>query len=254
MGAEPTLIHSVIRALRLLELIADEGRPVTAKRLSRLADIPLPTTYHLLRTLVHEGYAKRVEGGYVLGDTPLLLARHKQATELPHRVRQVLKELHDDVGAATYVAAFRDGEVELVDIVDSPAAPRVDLWVGLQESAHATAVGKAVIGGLPPGQRIDYLVSHPMFDLTRHTHTTVRSLLVDLDEHPDVMVDREEYSVGTTCLALPVPAPDLHAAVAVSVPSTEVARKAQDLRPLRRAAHLLGLACAGAGADASITM
>ncbi|MFJ5550920.1 helix-turn-helix domain-containing protein [Streptomyces sp. NPDC093225] len=62
-----TLIGSVQRALRLVEAIHAEGS-VTAKRLSRLTGIPLPTTYHLLRTLIHEGYVHREDGAFRLAE------------------------------------------------------------------------------------------------------------------------------------------------------------------------------------------
>ncbi|MFB7462115.1 helix-turn-helix domain-containing protein [Streptomyces sp. NPDC056224] len=63
----PTLIGSVQRALRLLEAMYAEGG-VTAKRLARLTGIPLPTVYHLLRTLSHEGYVQREGGSFRLAD------------------------------------------------------------------------------------------------------------------------------------------------------------------------------------------
>ncbi|MER7762755.1 helix-turn-helix domain-containing protein [Streptomyces sp. NPDC097619] len=61
----PTLIGSVQRALRIVEALHAEGA-ITAKRLSRLTGIPLPTTYHLLRTLSHEGYVHRDQGAFRL--------------------------------------------------------------------------------------------------------------------------------------------------------------------------------------------
>ncbi|MFB6581017.1 helix-turn-helix domain-containing protein [Streptomyces sp. NPDC056402] len=63
----PTLIGSVQRALRLLEAMSAEGG-VTAKRLARLTGISLPTVYHLLRTLTHEGYVQREGGSFRLAD------------------------------------------------------------------------------------------------------------------------------------------------------------------------------------------
>ncbi|MFB6518947.1 helix-turn-helix domain-containing protein [Streptomyces sp. NPDC056401] len=63
----PTLIGSVQRALRLVEAMYAEGG-ATAKRLSRLTGIPLPTVYHLLRTLSHEGYVQREGGAFRLSD------------------------------------------------------------------------------------------------------------------------------------------------------------------------------------------
>jgi IclR family transcriptional regulator, acetate operon repressor len=69
MSDGPTLIQSVQRALRLLEVVAQHEGRAHAKELSRAAGLTLPTTYHLLRTLTHEGYLRRLdEGTYVLGD------------------------------------------------------------------------------------------------------------------------------------------------------------------------------------------
>ncbi|AWZ07026.1 IclR family transcriptional regulator [Streptomyces sp. ICC1] len=73
-AAAPTLIGSVQRALRLVEAMNAEGG-ATAKRLARVTGIPLPTVYHLLRTLSHEGYVRREGGTFRLADDlPLPLA------------------------------------------------------------------------------------------------------------------------------------------------------------------------------------
>ncbi|ANW19293.1 helix-turn-helix domain-containing protein [Streptomyces clavuligerus] len=63
----PTLIGSVQRALRLLEATATHPDGAPAKQLAREAGIPLPTAYHLLRTLAHEGYLRRENGVFVIG-------------------------------------------------------------------------------------------------------------------------------------------------------------------------------------------
>src|SRR3954453_10359919 len=68
MGAGPTLIQSVQRALRLLELVAEHEGRARAKEIARAAGLPLATTYHLLRTCTHHGWPQRLDdGSYVLG-------------------------------------------------------------------------------------------------------------------------------------------------------------------------------------------
>lgn len=244
MPGRPTLIGSVVRALTLLEAVAEQGRPVQAKTLARLAGIPLPTAYHLLRTLVHEGYLERTKDGYVVGDVPIHLAAAGIGAAKTLRARRVLRTLHDDLGAAAYLAVLDDGEIDLVDIVDSAAAPRTDLWVGLHDAAHATALGKAIIGALPTEKRRDYLARHPLVDLTARTHTRAQTLLAEIAEHPHVVVDSQEYTVGTACVAVAVQGPDVLGAVAVSVPVADVQRVLDDVRSLTRAAHRLGMAYA----------
>jgi IclR family acetate operon transcriptional repressor len=144
MIGEPTLIASVQRALNLLDAVGEADRPLPAKTLARRTGLPLPTAYHLLRTLVHEGYLTRVEGlGYVLGSRIAALSgRPGNAAAKAARFHPILTRLHEELAAAAYLSVLANGEVMLVDVVDSPAAPRVDLWVGFEDAAHATALGR----------------------------------------------------------------------------------------------------------------
>lgn len=70
----PTLIVSVQRALRLLETVSSHPDGAPAKQLAREAGLPLPTAYHLLRTLAHEDYLRREKGVFILGDAVERLA------------------------------------------------------------------------------------------------------------------------------------------------------------------------------------
>lgn len=68
-GEGPTLITSVQRAFRLMEAVGAHEGGAPAKQLARETQLPLATTYHLLRTLAHDGYIRKLEdGGFVLGD------------------------------------------------------------------------------------------------------------------------------------------------------------------------------------------
>lgn len=252
MTGQPTLITSVQRALHLLDAVGSSERPVTAKALARVTGEKLPTTYHLLRTLVHEGYLCRLDGGYVLGERVSALSARMHPDSLRDRVRPALAGLHQTLHAAAYLVLYRDGELDLVDVVDSPAAPRVDLWVDLTASGHATALGKAVLSALDDEGRLDYLARHELADLTPYTLTDRRSLLRGLartdrvDQSGGVVVDRQEYSLGIACVATPVrvvrPDGDVAVgavAVSVAAPALDGARRrAVDLA---RAAHRLAL-------------
>lgn len=67
VGAEQTMIRSLQRGLRIINVVAAHG-PLHAKPVARQVGVPLPTAYHLLRTLVHDGYLIRLDdGAYVLG-------------------------------------------------------------------------------------------------------------------------------------------------------------------------------------------
>lgn len=211
---QPTLITSVQRALRLLEVVSARDTGAPAKVLARDAGLPLGTAYHLLRTLVFEGYLQRQgDGTYVLGERlGGLVAEGRQQVALT-RVRPVLETLREASSAAAYVALYEDGEITVADIVDSPKTPRVDLWVGFKEAAHATALGKSILATMDPDTRQDYLCRHDLNDLTPRTITDPRTLEQELRAVADtsarnglagLALDREEYALGSVCAAVPI--------------------------------------------------
>ncbi|MEV7609594.1 IclR family transcriptional regulator [Microbacterium sp. NPDC089320] len=217
--AAPTLIGSVQRALRLVDIVADSPRPVAVKALALRTGLTPGTTYNLVRTLVHEGYLVSEPDGLVLGENfPAFRMRPDAGGVFLAHVRAALRQTADVVGASAYLSRFQDGEVRLVDIVDAAAGPRLDLRVGPDSSAHATALGKQILSGLTREERADYLSRHPLEELTSRTIRDRRALLAELDHPRGFAVDREEYAVGTTCVAVPVIAPNVTASLAVSLP------------------------------------
>jgi IclR family acetate operon transcriptional repressor len=217
MSDGPTLIQSVQRALRLLEVVAEHDGRAHAKQLSRAAGLSLPTTYHLLRTLAHEGYLRRLdEGTYVLGDRLDVVLRDGRGARTAARARRALESLRDELGSAVYLASYDQGEIVIVEIVDSPKAPRIDLWVGIHDAAHATALGKCILGQLDDETREAYLAGHPLHELTPHTVVDRRRLQAQLAESATVAVDDQEYALGVGCLAVPVRTLEMVGALAVA--------------------------------------
>ncbi|GAA3167812.1 IclR family transcriptional regulator C-terminal domain-containing protein [Blastococcus jejuensis] len=221
---EPTLIQSVQRALRLLEVLAERDGRARAKELARAAGLPLATTYHLLRTCAHEGWLQRLDdGSYVLGHRIDVVRQHGTAARGLAHARPALEWLRDELGGAVYLARYVDGEIVVTEIVDSARAPRIDLWVGVHDAGHATAIGKCILGQLAADARLDYLARHPLHDLTPRTVVDPRRLRLPLAG--EVAVDDGEYAVGVCCVAAAVPTLDGVGAVGVVSPSTEPARR-----------------------------
>lgn len=234
----PTLIVSVQRALHLLEALASHTGGAPAKLLARESGLPIGTTYHLLRTLVHEGYARKLDDGvFVLGDRLDSIHAHGRKQALLSRVRPALTALRDELGIAAYLAMYDDGEIEVVDIADGPRQPRVDLWVGFDRAAHATALGKCVLSQLRTEIRTEYLARHPLADLTPHTITDRNELMRRLARPALVSYDHEEYALGTTCAAVPVTDGSVVGALAVSCQPHRLAEVKAAADRLRAAAE-----------------
>jgi IclR family acetate operon transcriptional repressor len=225
MSDGPTLIQSVQRALRLLEIVAEHQDRAQAKEVARAAGLPLATTYHLLRTCVHEGWLQRLDdGSYVLGHRIDVVREHGTAARGVAHARPALEWLRDAIGGPVYLGRYLDGEVVIADIVDSRRARRLEVWVGVHDAAHATALGKSILGQLPPGGRDDYFDRHPLHPFTARTVVDRRRLF--LPGPGQVAVDDGEWAVGVACLAGAVRAPTGPGAVAVAVSPAAVHRPA----------------------------
>ncbi|UPL15106.1 IclR family transcriptional regulator [Microbacterium galbinum] len=246
--AEPTLIGSVQRALRLVDIVANSPRPLPTKMLAAITGLTPGTTYNLVRTLIHEGYLSAEPDGLVLGARfPTFQREIDTRGVFLARVRAALRSVTDEVGATAYLSRYDDGEMHLIDIVDAEQNPRVELWVGLQSSGHATALGKQILAELPDDDRLDYLSRHRLEELTPRTISDRRTLLTQLEHSPGWTLDHEEYVIGATCVAVPVIAPNVTASLAISLPSDQAIVDRELVAKLQRAARRLSIQL---GADA----
>ncbi|MGW6541171.1 IclR family transcriptional regulator [Streptomyces sp. NPDC055051] len=224
-GTAPTLIQSVRRAVRLLDELERRGGAGSAKQLAREALLPLPTAYHLLRTLVHEGLVRNDNGVYALV-SPLRRDAGPTAHEPALRIQAWIDTLSLDLDAAVYFVQYRDGEVEVGAVSDNPARPPVQEWADFRATAHAHAAGQSLLLQLDPEQRGDHLSRHPVTALTPHTVEARRDFERRLAALPRRLpvLEHQEYALGAACAAVPITVGAETAAVALSIPASEGAR------------------------------
>ncbi|MGW1762489.1 IclR family transcriptional regulator [Streptomyces sp. NPDC002073] len=208
------------RALRLLEAVGSHGDGAPAKQLAREAGLPLPTAYHLLRTLTHEGYLRREGGVFVLGDAAERLAGGGLQQKRRSMILDSLAHFRDVIGAPVYFAVYREGEIEVVGVSDTPGDPAVEEWADFRETGHAHAVGQCLLGQLDEKTRRDHYARHPLQAVTPYSVRDVRSLedRIAALERMQPVVERQEYALGTVCAAIPITAGDAAATMAISLP------------------------------------
>ncbi|MEU7582289.1 helix-turn-helix domain-containing protein [Streptomyces sp. NPDC041068] len=173
----PTLIGSVRRAMRLLEAVSEHDNGATAKRLARAAGLPLATTYHLLRTLVHDGYLTRDSGVYAIGESTRRLTEPSTEQRARGELADWLGRLRDELGAAVYYALYEDGEVNVVLSAAGPRTPAVEEWAEFRRTAHAHAIGQCLLAQLDDKGRRDHVSRHAVEPLTPYTVQDERALL-----------------------------------------------------------------------------
>lgn len=210
-----------------------DGAP--AKQLAREAGLPLPTAYHLLRTLTHEGYLRRENGVFLFGTAAERLVDEGSLQNRRSRMTELLSRWRDTIGAPVYCAVYREGEIELIAVADNPATPAVDEWVSFRETGHAHAIGQCLLSQLDEKAREDHLDRHPVRPLTRYSVRDRSAFLERLRslERMEPVIERQEYALGTVCAAIPITAGFTAAAMAISVPLEQEDRLLPAVEQLR---------------------
>ncbi|MFE7440644.1 IclR family transcriptional regulator [Streptomyces chartreusis] len=230
-----TLIGSVQRAMRLLERVAEHEYGAPAKQLARETGLALPTAYHLLRTLVHEGYLRRDKGLFFLGEAAVRLSSSGAEQKRRSTVADTLARCRDAIGVPVYYAQYRDGEIEVVCVSDTPGNPAVEEWADFRETGHAHAIGQCLLSQLDEDARRDHLERHPVQSITPYTVRDSRSLLRRLERvrRMEPVVERQEYALGTVCAAIPITLGTTAATMAISLPVQQSDRLLSAARQLQ---------------------
>jgi DNA-binding IclR family transcriptional regulator len=125
-----------------------------------------------------------------------------------------------------YFAAYQDGELAVLDVAETPAAPAVPEWADFRRTAHAHAIGQCLLGQLDREGRSDHLSRYRPESLTRNTVTDVGALSRRFElRHPGrPVLERQEYLTGAVCAAVPMTVGASVGTVAVSLPAAQAAR------------------------------
>lgn len=136
------------------------------------------------------------------------------------KIEDSLARWRDEIGVPVYFALYREGEIELVAVADTPSAPAVEEWADFRETAHAHAIGQCLLSQLDLKTRQDHLDRHPVEAITPYTVRNRRVLLDRLGGlgRMEPLVERQEYALGTVCAAIPITAGSAAAAMAISLP------------------------------------
>ncbi|MEV0175106.1 IclR family transcriptional regulator C-terminal domain-containing protein [Streptomyces sp. NPDC050803] len=234
---------SVQRAMRLLESVAGHEHGAPAKQLARETGLALPTAYHLLRTLVHEGYLRRDKGLFFLGEAAERLSSSGAQQKRRSTVVDALAHWRDAIGVPVYYAMYNDGEIEVVCVSDTPGNPAVEEWADFRETGHAHAIGQCLLAQLDEDARRDHLDRYPVQPITPYTVPDSHTLLRRLERmrRMEPVIERQEYALGTVCAAIPITVGTTAATMAISLPSHQEDRLLAAARQLQsEVGRLLG--------------
>lgn len=233
-GRRPDRVQSVSRASRLLMMVADGTVPPIVTALAGAAGLAVPTTHHLLGSLVDAGLLGREEGKrYVLGPrVAVLAAAYQRNLAAPTYLLEPLQQLTATTGETSYLIAMRNDRIHILASLEGHQPVRVSVPTGDYADAHARAGGKLMLAYMTEDARDRYVRANPLRPLTSRTITDAQALDADLAEihQRGFAREDEEYNAGVSCVAAPVLDGDvLIAGYSVSVPTARYHERDQQI-------------------------
>jgi DNA-binding IclR family transcriptional regulator len=220
-------LSTVRHALRVLELLATHDG-LSVKQVAAEVGRKLGTVYHVVNTLLDDGYLTRSPGGALhLGERlPRLLEQLDQRMDPYPELNQVLARLALATGSTAVLGELVGRQVMLASVQSFPGAAHQRLLrSGMRGPAHSMALGKVLMAGLPRRQVTDLLDDWVLVRLTERTIDRRDDLreAIEFTARSGFGLDLEEGLVGLTCIAAPIwtPAGRPPAAIAVGITPDE---------------------------------
>ena len=220
---------SAERSLRVLAILAQEGRPLALAELTTRLGLPKGTAHRICLQLLASGFLARDVGERVFGVGPAL--RDLAFSTLNHGIARglrhaVLADLVAEIGE-TCNFTTQDGTLVLyLDRVEAQWPLRLTLDVGSHVPLHCTASGKLFLAQMPADRRDEVIDRITLTKMTRTTITSRKALRAECDAIAEsgYSCDREEFIAGLIAVAVPVAPADTgaHAAIAVHAPTARM--------------------------------
>jgi IclR family KDG regulon transcriptional repressor len=205
-------LGSVEKTLRVLEAYSSDRQELSTIDLSRLLAMDKSSVSRIVVTLHHHGYLNRnpSSGKYRLGAKLVdlgnqVLDRYDQL-DLGEVASPYLRELARKIEEVVHLGVLDDAEVINLKKVNGGQIVTVDTKVGGRYPAHACALGKVLLAGIPPEELGQLLSAHPLERRTEHTLVDLQALTREIQRvrKQGYAFEHEESFIGLCCVAAPI--------------------------------------------------
>lgn len=238
--------QSVIRALVILEYLAEVGEPRDLAVISRDLTMNKSTVYRFLSSLASLGYVSQDldTGQYSLGAKVIWLgSKFLENIDIRRIARPILEQLSVQTGETVHLGVLEDYEVFYIDKIDGRGAIRMASRIGSRLSVHSTALGKVLYSALAESEWEVYVAGDRLTARTSATITEPEVFYAELRKvrQQGFAIDNCENEDGIRCIAAPIRDHAGHSVFALSISGwtqTMTPKKVESLIPLAMKAAL----------------
>lgn len=178
--SEVAQTKTVVKALSLLEHLADAGKPVSISEVSKVMGMSRSTAYRLLRTLEAQGYVTESfddSDKLQIGPKVLKLATgFLDRFEIRSIARPYLLKLRDLSHETVHLIVPHQGQILHIDKVETVQPVRAYSPIGLLEPMHCSSAGKAILAALPEAEVDAIIRQHGLVKKGPNTITDPQAL------------------------------------------------------------------------------
>ncbi|MAB98733.1 MAG: IclR family transcriptional regulator [Pseudomonadaceae bacterium] len=198
-----------LRALLLLDAIAQSDSPLSLAQLSHRLDTPKATLLRMVQAMERLGFLLREEDekSYLLGPRSGQLGLHLLRNGVVmQRHRLILEALVRKLGETCNLTALDGSQVIYIDRVETTEPLRLHVEPGTHVPLHCTASGKLFLAEMPVADREQLLTCIPLLAQTSRTITDTGLLQAELERirSRGVGIDSEEFVAGMVAVAVPI--------------------------------------------------
>ena len=202
-------VKSLVKALNILEVLAEEEPPYTLTQLSRRLHLHVSTVHRLLVNLLRHGFVEEdpITGGYHLSYRVLRMGlRVLDRLDFRRVAQPLLRELNQQTKETVHLAILQENRAISIEKYDSPQPVGLDARLGGVMPLHCTGVGKTLLAFQSEDVLNQVAQSPGLTRMTSHTITNLSQLHKELERirEQGYAVDHEEAVEGLRCVAGPV--------------------------------------------------
>jgi IclR family transcriptional regulator, KDG regulon repressor len=202
-------VKSLVKALTILEVLADEEPPYTLTQLSRRLHLHVSTVHRLLVNLVRHGFVEEdtISGGYQLSYRVLRMGlRVLDRLDFRRVAQPLLRDLNLRTRETVHLAILQETQAISIDKYLSPQPVGLDARLGGNMPLHCTGVGKTLLAHQSEDTLNRISLSPGFPRMTVRTITALPQLRKELQQirEQGYTIDQEEAVEGLSCVAGPI--------------------------------------------------